>query len=110
MNRFRLGVSATVLAVLLLVACGGGSDDDGGKVTTAAELGQAWPFSVDSGVVSCEGTNIALFTVDGTTYGLNSAALEQNYADSEPIRIDNPAIPGVRLDLGTIISLAIRQC
>ena len=48
--------------------------------------------------------------MDGTTYGLNQDALDANYPDLEAFRIDNPAIPGVRLDLGTLISLAIRQC
>ena len=74
-------------------------------------------LSVESGVVSCIGGSgvaigreIALITIDGTTYGLNSSALEANYPDLEALRIDNPAIPGVRLDLGTLISLAIRQC
>ena len=115
MKRYVLGL--TMLALLALAACGGNGDGDEGRVATAAEFGQAWPLSVESGVVSCVGGSdvaigreIALITIDGTTYGLNSSALEANYPDLEALRIDNPAIPGVRLDLGTLISLAIRQC
>ena len=110
---------ALVLTAFLLVAfgaCGGGGSDEG-RLASADEFGQAWPLSIESGVVTCIGGKdvaigheIALFTVDGTTYGLNQDALDANYPDLEAFRIDNPAIPGVRLDLGTLISLAIRQC
>ncbi len=115
MKRYVLGL--TMLALLALAACGGNGGADEGRVATADDFGQAWPLSVESGVVSCIGGSgvaigreIALITIDGTTYGLNSSALEANYPDLEALRIDNPAIPGVRLDLGTLISLAIRQC
>ncbi len=113
MKRYLLVLTAVLLVAF--VACGGGSDE--GREATADEFGQAWPLSVESGVVSCIGASgvaigreIALITIDGTTYGLNQDALDANYPDLEALRIDNPAIPGVRLDLGTLISLAIRQC
>ena len=108
-NMKRYVILMAMALIVVLAACGGGSDD-GGEVATADEFGQAWPFSVQSGEVDCIEPRLAVFTVDGTTYGLNPDAIAAGYPESEPIRIDNPAIPGVRLDLGTLISLAIRQC
>ena len=107
MKRFLILIAMALIVVL--AACGGGSDDSG-TVATADEFGQAWPFSVQSGTADCIDPRLAVFTVDGTTYGLNPDAIAAGYPEADPIRIDNPAIPGVRLDLGTIISLAIRQC
>ena len=103
----RLVILTTVL-LFALAACGGGSDE--GKVVDANEFGQAWPLSVESGVVTCESGNIALFTTEGTTYGLNPPALDANYPDVEPLRIANPAIPELKMDLGTLVNLALRQC
>ena len=86
----------------------------------AAELGDAWPFTVPEGVVSCvgrDGLGFAIFTApDGTRYALNGAAKSRdvmsrlNLHDVAPIWRSNPDVPGLKVNIGPAIDAALKLC
>ncbi|MEE2566623.1 DUF2511 domain-containing protein [Hyphobacterium marinum] len=81
---------------------------------TAAEFGDDWPFTVDSGRLSCRAPRQALFYANGRTYPLNGAAsarsMDHGYASLDRIWRDNPDIPGTKISVGPMISRALELC
>jgi hypothetical protein len=87
---------------------------------TAAEFGEAWPLTVDSGTVACEGSEgvgLVTFTApDGTVYAVNGLA--QGFADGrgwhdiEAIWRADPAVASgsVRIDIGPILDRGLELC
>lgn len=78
-----------------------------------------WPFTLDTGLLKCEGTEttsvIVIFGADdGTIYAVNGSArsvMEQRgWHDVQEIWLDNPVIPGTKVDLGKIIDLGLSLC
>jgi len=85
----------------------------------AADLGDAWPFEVPEGVVSCigrDGIGIAIFTVGSTRYALNGMAKEANtmrrynLRDIKEIWRRNPEMPELRINIGPAIDAALKLC
>lgn len=86
-----------------------------GEVTiTREEYGDAWPFTVDSGVLrgvptgqrTAGGTEIAevTFTTGGKTYALNGTARgAARYAEIDGIWANHPSIVGIKKNIGPII-------
>ena len=101
-----------LLALLLtfLAACG-----SSGLEVTKAQYGDAWPFSVDQGTLSCE-TSVggrlrsAVFKSKEKEYALNVVAEGRGYSSVEPIWRNNPQYPGVKADLAPMVALALQQC
>lgn len=81
---------------------------------TAEEFGEDWPFTVDSGRLSCRAPRQALFRADGRTYPLNGAAsaraMDHGYPALDRIWRDNPDIPGTKISVGPMISRALELC
>lgn len=106
-------LSAT--AVIALVGCGD-SDSSGGSTGVAVDREEyeqydsEWPFTVDSGVVDCVEGNAAIFRAEGQTYQLNGVARNMGYDAIDPIWRDSPALPGTKVDLSGMVSLALEQC
>jgi hypothetical protein len=88
---------------------------DRGEVTvTREEYGDAWPFTVDSGVLkgvptgqrTAGGTDLVevTFTSGGTTYALNGIARDtRKYAEIDGIWASDPNIVGLKKNVGPII-------
>ena len=79
---------------------------------TRAQFGDAWPFTVDEGVLRCEGeggVGAVIFEAEGTEYGVNGVAKSQGYADVEPIWADDPSI-GAKKNIGPIIDRGLELC
>ena len=74
------------------------------------KYGEKWPFIVEKGYVDCVAPFAAIFRVDGKTYQLNGAATNKGYAAIDPIWRDNPNISGVKVNIGPMIDLALKQC
>jgi Protein of unknown function (DUF2511) len=125
----RLTTIALACCALLAGACGsstassgqssapsasasvGGTQQQPGLVTRS-RYGKRWPFTVPRGVVSCDDHGGVVFTTpDGTAYWLNgTAGGEHNYRDVHPIWRKDPAIPGLRINIGPMINLGLRLC
>ena len=72
-QRMQSRFTLTLLVVLAgLVAC---TPDKGFKTRdiSRADYEERWPLSVDAAVLACEPGGVATVTVDGTTYGLDTA-------------------------------------
>lgn len=78
------------------------------------QLGDEWPFTVDSGMVACDGANgvgEVTFTAEGTTYAVNGLAIQTGqYAEIDTIWADDPTIPGAKKSIGPIIDLGLALC
>ena len=95
-----------VLVALLVLGCG----DGGYHTISRADLGAAWPLTVDSGSLRCEPPGAVIFTANGTDYAVNGAATSKGYADIGPIWADNPdpAIP--KMDIGPLLDRGLAMC
>jgi uncharacterized protein DUF2511 len=76
-----------------------------------SDLGDKWPFTVESGTVRClTGTRI-VFVTGGLVYAVNGTARgSKQYLDVATIWKDNPEIAGAKMDVGPIIALGLSLC
>lgn len=84
------------------------------QMMTKAELGDKWPFTIDTVIVHCEGQGIyhVVSSMDGVTYGLNGTSKSSGkYQDIEKIwRKDERYGGSARIDIGLILDVANRNC
>ena len=82
------------------------------------DFGDQWPFTVDEGVLRCEGGAV-VFTSGGTTYAVNGTALarmkvQPTWRESREVWATNarPQPPEVqtREDLSPIVNLGLALC
>lgn len=77
-------------------------------------FGDAWPFTVDEGILAGygrSGVGQVVFTTDGATYAVNGTAAKTGAYDSiDAIRADDPSKPGAKKDLGPIIDRGLQLC
>jgi len=117
----RLIPHVALVGVLLVTACGAGRSSSSGPVqpmparsgniqpVAAVNLGHLWPFSVDHGTLSCQGSDEALFIApDGTKYALNDKALQAGFLKADPIRAKGAS--GSQVSLGAVSSDALALC
>ena len=93
-----------------LAACGGSSDPG---YVTAADLGDAWPLTVDAGTLHCyNGVSITI-TVGATEYAINGPA-QANRAEGvkliDEIWADAPGNLGLKKDMGPLIKRGQSLC
>lgn len=74
------------------------------------ERGKVWPFSVDSGRLSCEGAGAVVFQAGETTYAVNGIARGVGYPEVSPIWKDDPEVPGLKLYIGNVLDLGLSLC
>jgi hypothetical protein len=79
-------------------------------LVTKADLGDKWPFTVDSGYVDCPDGLSAIFRTGNAEYGLNGMATSRGFAEPDPIWRDDPTIPGAKISIGPMIDLARQEC
>jgi hypothetical protein len=125
----RRGTSALVFVVFtaLSVAACGSQDEPSAEATQATEestghvsretMGDSWPLTIASGELSCEGSGgvgAVYFTSDeGTSYYVNGIAKGQHPAGTHDIReiwADDPAIGGVKTNIGPLIDRGLTLC
>ena len=75
-----------------------------------SDYGDAWPLTVDSGTLRCEGAGAVVFVApDGTEYGVNGMA--SKYADIDPIWVaPDPSLPNLRKSIGPLIERGLALC
>lgn len=86
------------------------SESPQGRLVTKADLGDEWPFTVDSGYVDCPDGISAIFRTGNAEYGLNGMATSRGFAEPTPIRKVDPTIPGAMVSIGPMIELARQEC
>jgi hypothetical protein len=98
-----------------LASCAGKPDDHTVNAEKAQLLGGQWPFSVASGVVACKGqrsAGVATFRPEGsdTVYALNGTAISAGYPRPDPIWLDDPTAPGLKISIGWLTDYALAIC
>ena len=100
----------------LWMACGGSeprkarrTSAPSGVQVTRAQYGDAWPFTVEQGHVDCVPYQKAVFRTRGRTYALNGLA-RSKYPEIDPIWRAHPELPGLKVNIGPMIDLALEQC
>ena len=91
-----------------------------GREVTKEEFGEDWPFTVERGFVDCTnlsgGLREAVFRSGGVTYALNGTARPRaeahGYEDvmESSVWRDDPNYPGLKIDIGPILALALQEC
>jgi hypothetical protein len=81
------------------------------REVTAAEFGEAWPFTVDSGVVRCEADKRVVFIANNTIYALNTRAIVKFTGESIlPIQRLDPTNDQRFISLQPIIDIGESLC
>lgn len=109
------GIRVTALIVVLSALAGCGASE---KIQTVSskEFGDAWPFTVDSVDLMCDGPSPKALarTADGTVYALNGSARTQaksrGWADGQDITKPNPSIPVIKMDYSNFVQIAQDLC
>lgn len=57
---------------------------------SASQFGKDWPFSVQSGELTCKSKIAVIFTSEGKSYAVNGTAKSMGYGDIEPIWMPDP--------------------
>lgn len=76
------------------------------------DYGDAWPFTVDQGIVRCVAPrNEIVFSSGGKAYAVNGTAKANDlYADIGQIWKDDPTIAGAKISIGPILDLGLSLC
>jgi hypothetical protein len=104
-----------ILAVIVLVGCGSApSSPVNARRVNAEELGSAWPFTVDEGLVSCiRDGRVITFSTDDAIYAVNAAAQfgrHQKGKNILPIMRSNPKNPNDVMPLNPIEQIGESLC
>jgi hypothetical protein len=79
-----------------------------------SDFGDDWPFTVEEGLLSCKGGDgfgAVIFSSNGITYAVNGIAKGRKiYNNIEAIWADNPAVPGLKKNIGIIIDRGLKLC
>ena len=109
MKRPAITLRAFFAVTAILLALSDAPPADAVRRVTAAELGDRWPLTVREGEVDCIG-KAAVFRSGQKAYALNGAAKSRGYLPIEPIWKTDPTVPGLRINIGPLIDLALKQC
>ena len=98
--------------LLFFVGCseGGGQAANETRISRD-DYGSDWPFTVDSGVLNCEGAGAVYFTSEGTKYAVNGTARGASDApDVDAIWADDPQMTGLKINIGALIQDGLALC
>ncbi|WP_369426918.1 DUF2511 domain-containing protein [Pseudomonas extremorientalis] len=86
------------------------------KTVSSGDFGDAWPFTVGSVDLMCDGPSPKALarTADGTVYALNGSARSQarsrGWSDGQDITKQDPAIPAIKMDYSQLVQIAQDLC
>ena len=98
--------------LLFLTAIVSGCSSSTNMKISRADLGDEWPFTVDSGVIACNHPSSAVvFFTNEKIYAVNGVAKgEKRYADVREILRDHPSVAGSKVDIGPILDRGLKLC
>ena len=110
--------SLVALAALNLSACGASPSGTAPneRIVSREDYGSAWPLTVESGTLRCEGAGAVTFTSDddGTTYWINGlaggSAEDRGWEEVRAIWADDPTTPGLKIYIGSLIDDGLALC
>jgi hypothetical protein len=110
-------VGLLLIAPVSLTACGENASGPASneRDVSSTSYGSAWPLTVDSGTLRCEGAGAVTFTSeDGTTYWVNGAAGgqadERGWSNIRSIWADDPSLEGLKISIGPLIDDGLELC
>lgn len=105
------------IVMLLLFGCGPGPNVRPNELPIQrSQFGSAWPFKVESGMLSCRRGDEVVFEANGRVYAINGLArgnLERKgYIDLDAIWLQDPTNPDphMRVDIGPMIDRGLTLC
>jgi hypothetical protein len=101
---------ALAAIAIVCVGCSGSDAGTHSETVSRADFGSSWPFTVERGVLACEGAGAVTFEAGGTTFAVNGIAAGQDFADIEPIWRDDPESPGLKINIGPVIDRGLDLC
>lgn len=110
--RWVIGIAVVFGAIWLFV---GGEEEEMRGQVSADSVTYDWPLTVEQGTLRCEANSAVIFqSPEGTKYALNGTATaradQRGYADVDEIWRDNPDVPGLKVDIGGLISDGLELC
>lgn len=106
-----------LVSCFVLAACGSDSTTEPTQNPGSVhqdDYGDAWPFTVESGVIRCLTGERVVFESGGVTYAINGLARgameQQGWSDVGEIWRDNPEGPAPKVSLDGMISLGLGLC
>ena len=96
--------ASLIVLVMWLAACGG-------QEVSRADYGSSWPLTVESATLFCAEDAVWVL-IDGDRYALNGWARTYKDLPALPRSLwrDNPAIPGLKIDIGVLIDAGLALC
>jgi Protein of unknown function (DUF2511) len=118
----RQKVAVIPLALLLTQACGAPAGQSTGSAPRATpepgaisrqELGEAWPLTVDDGILECHGAGEVTFSTNGHIYAVNGLARgNSRYEKIDAIWASSPlpGLPQAKKSIGPLIDRGLNLC
>lgn len=78
------------------------------KHVTRSDYGTVWPLTVDSATIGCANGSDPYVQVDSIRYGLTGN--EYGYSNIGAIWADDPASPGLKVDIAPLRADALKLC
>ena len=110
-------ITASLLYLIVVMAGCSTVVHEGKEIeVTVDQYKQFWPLTVENATLLCVNPTgrrkgeAVLRTVDGITYFLNDTAKAAGHADLNPITLDHPDAPGVKMNTLRFTELAVDQC
>jgi len=74
------------------------------------QFGEDWPFSVNKGILSCEGQGIVTFIANKKIYAVNGLADAARYKNIDEIWLNGKDSYQPKIGLGPIINEGLKLC
>lgn len=85
--------------------------DGSSMLINATCIHDDWPLSAEEGVLACHPAFAVTFAADGTEYAINGLARQRDeWAEVDPIWLDNPDVEGLKVNIGPLIDLGLTLC
>lgn len=77
------------------------------RYVTEDQFGDAWPLTVDRGIIRLTDGISATFNDGDTTWALNGMATSRGFPEIDPIWRDNPSLPGMKMNIKPLKDIAL---
>ena len=87
------------------------SEGESGGLPVTASRFKEWPFTVDVGVLQCEGGAVTFEPPGGPRYAVNGTAKGAGYPEITPIWADDKTLGnGLKVDISEVLNKGLSLC